>query len=205
MTPWPARDEELTRLWGEGGSTRAIAETMGLSKNAVCGRAHRLGLPSRGSPIIRRDAPRPSQAISAAALAAIHPRAAAIIDGIAAGLTNGEIGQQIGLKHSRFSVVLRMLRDRGFVSPEIRRPKWRPVTMQAPLEHPVPAPKQPTSKRMAAPAYQPPPVGSAGKCQWPLWEPTEAISHRYCDAPTLAGHSWCEQHCARAFLPRKAA
>lgn len=44
---------ELTRLWGEGLSTSEIGKRLGISKNAVVGKAHRLSLPSRPSPIRR--------------------------------------------------------------------------------------------------------------------------------------------------------
>lgn len=46
--------ERLRALWAEGHSTAEIGRRMGISKNAVVGKAHRLNLPSRPSPI-RRD------------------------------------------------------------------------------------------------------------------------------------------------------
>ena len=55
-SPWPARDEELRALWGEGLSTEEIGRRMKLSKNAVVGRAHRIFLASRPSPIRRNGA-----------------------------------------------------------------------------------------------------------------------------------------------------
>jgi len=44
---------ELTRLWGLGLSTSEIGKRLGISKNAVVGKAHRLHLASRPSPIRR--------------------------------------------------------------------------------------------------------------------------------------------------------
>ena len=41
------RDEELRRLWDQGLSTSRIGDRLGVTKNAVVGRAHRLNLPSR--------------------------------------------------------------------------------------------------------------------------------------------------------------
>ena len=46
---------ELKRLWLEGKSTGEIGKIIGMSKNAVVGKAHRLGLESRPSPIKRGD------------------------------------------------------------------------------------------------------------------------------------------------------
>jgi len=52
--------DRLRAFWAEGHSTAEIGRRMGISKNAVVGKAHRLELPARPSPI-RRDpeAPRP--------------------------------------------------------------------------------------------------------------------------------------------------
>lgn len=52
---WPSKDDDRLRaLWGGGLSTAKIAVALGKSKNAVVGRAHRLNLPSRPSPIKAR-------------------------------------------------------------------------------------------------------------------------------------------------------
>lgn len=44
---------ELARLWDEGLTTGEIGKKLGVSKNAVVGKAHRLGLEGRPSPIKR--------------------------------------------------------------------------------------------------------------------------------------------------------
>lgn len=44
----------LRHLWAGPDSTIAIGVKLGVSKNAVVGKAHRIGLPSRPSPIERR-------------------------------------------------------------------------------------------------------------------------------------------------------
>ena len=48
--------DRLRAFWAEGHSTAEIGRRMGISKNAVVGKAHRLQLPARPSPI-RREAP----------------------------------------------------------------------------------------------------------------------------------------------------
>lgn len=58
--------DQLRALWAEGHSTAEIGRRMGISKNAVVGKAHRLNLPARPSPIRREAegeaAPRPASA-----------------------------------------------------------------------------------------------------------------------------------------------
>ena len=49
-------DETIARLralWDEGHSTAEIGRRLGITKNAVVGKAHRLNLPARPSPIRR--------------------------------------------------------------------------------------------------------------------------------------------------------
>jgi GcrA cell cycle regulator len=45
------RIQELERLWQQGMSASEIGKRLGVSKNAIVGKAHRMNLPSRPSPI----------------------------------------------------------------------------------------------------------------------------------------------------------
>jgi GcrA cell cycle regulator len=54
---WTATTIDVLRaLWDEGHSTAEIGRRMGVTKNAIVGKAHRLDLPARASPIRRQDA-----------------------------------------------------------------------------------------------------------------------------------------------------
>jgi GcrA cell cycle regulator len=56
-SPWNiVRDQRLETLWLEGHSMTKIGIAMGVTKNAVAGRVHRLHLPPRQSPIGFRNA-----------------------------------------------------------------------------------------------------------------------------------------------------
>lgn len=46
--------EELIRLWNEGHPTSEIGRLLGTTKNAVVGKAHRMGLTKRQSPIRKK-------------------------------------------------------------------------------------------------------------------------------------------------------
>lgn len=52
------RIEALGRLWAEGLSTAEIGRRIGVTKNAVVGKAHRLHLTPRPSPVKPSDKPR---------------------------------------------------------------------------------------------------------------------------------------------------
>ena len=47
---------ELKKLWSEGLSISQIGEALGVSRNSIAGKAHRMGLPKRPSPITARRA-----------------------------------------------------------------------------------------------------------------------------------------------------
>ena len=55
MTWTDERVDELSKLWASGYSASAIGRMLGVSKNAVVGKTHRLGLEARPSPIKRSE------------------------------------------------------------------------------------------------------------------------------------------------------
>ena len=50
------RLEKLKSLWDKGLSISQIGEALGVSRNAIAGKAHRMGLPKRPSPISKATA-----------------------------------------------------------------------------------------------------------------------------------------------------
>jgi GcrA cell cycle regulator len=60
---WSVEREQMLRtLWAEGLATAEIGRRMKMSKNGVVGKAHRLHLTARPSPITRRTVPRGAEA-----------------------------------------------------------------------------------------------------------------------------------------------
>ena len=47
------RLEKLTKFWEQGLSITQIGIRLGVTRNAVVGKVHRMGLPKRQSPIVR--------------------------------------------------------------------------------------------------------------------------------------------------------
>jgi GcrA cell cycle regulator len=66
----PERDALLRRLWDSGMTTRLIGIEMGITKSAAIGRASRIHLPARPSPVGARGEPRPPRAPHVAKVAA---------------------------------------------------------------------------------------------------------------------------------------
>ena len=56
--------DKLKKLWDEGLPITKIGLELGVSRNAIAGKAHRLGLPKRNSPISKSGDPRKNQDVS---------------------------------------------------------------------------------------------------------------------------------------------
>jgi GcrA cell cycle regulator len=194
------RIDQLKRLWGQGMTASQIAEDLGgVSRNAVIGKAHRLGLEARPSPVKGGDAsatsataapasatPSPEKAAAPAARPAPAPAAAP-----AAAAPAPE-------KPSPPQPMVRSIGPGGF-------------QRQTPGEQT--APIQPAPPRRLVPAK--PSAEMADKtsllelndkiCKWPLGHPGEPDFH-FCGQPINVGFPYCLNHCSVAYqaqLPRR--
>ena len=75
ISPWTSeRIQSLIALWNEGLTTSEIGRRLGITKNAVVGKVHRLGLKKRASPIrsrgITTTRPKPTPKLSDGAVVA---------------------------------------------------------------------------------------------------------------------------------------
>lgn len=179
--------QRLRAFWAEGLSTAEIGRRLGVSKNAVVGKAHRLDLTARPSPIRweaagtiprrreRRpvDAPRPegptlpplNSTAPSVPLAAPSPHAAP-------------------------SAIVPPPRPEAPVRPAIKAP--------APAAaHPSPRPVAPPPLRLQAVAARP--YGRVVTCCWPLGEPGTKSFH-FCDAASVPGKPYCEEHAQLAYV-----
>ncbi|MEQ1498712.1 MAG: GcrA family cell cycle regulator [Novosphingobium sp.] len=196
------RIEKLTKMW-EGGSTASqIADELGgVSRNAVIGKAHRLGLKARPSPVKANEkeaaspaakapkaaAPRPAPAAPRAAPAA--PRTAA-----PAAAPSGDGSQPIP-KSDMPRIV--SVGPGGFL-------RQGPGDQQAPIP--------PAPPRRLVPAKPSPEMAEKTSllelndriCRWPMGHPGEPDFH-FCGDKVNPGFPYCVQHCGRAYqaqLPR---
>lgn len=58
MSWTPETVDALRRMWAEGLTSAQIAERLGITRNAVCGKANRIGVAARPSPIRKSLGPK---------------------------------------------------------------------------------------------------------------------------------------------------
>jgi GcrA cell cycle regulator len=167
-------DEETIRhlrdLWTQGHSTAEIGRRLGVSKNAIVGKAHRLDLDGRPSPI-RREAAKPvtdrPPAYPRMAGPTLPPLASANVHAVAPPPSNVQV-----------------LRSPPVIGP-------RPVTAT-----PVVTPAAPRPVMPSAPIQT---RRSAPSCCWPIGEPGTK-TFRFCDDTSLAGKPYCDEHAKLAYV-----
>jgi GcrA cell cycle regulator len=204
------RIDQLKALWEKGLTASQIAEELGgVSRNAVIGKAHRLGLKSRPSPVKANDtdkkaAPKKAAAAAAAApakapapVAPVRPRAAApLAEPLAPVHADDDAAEAPAPRASSMPRIV-SIGPGGFM-------RQGPGDQQAPIP--------PAPPRRLVPAK--PSAEMADKtslldlneriCRWPLGHPGEADFH-FCGVPVNPGFPYCVEHCGRAYqaqLPR---
>jgi GcrA cell cycle regulator len=219
------RIEKLTKMWEGGATASQIAEDLGgVSRNAVIGKAHRLGLKARPSPVKSND--RPEAVVAEPTVAPAPPAAPVVAPPVAPVVVAAP------------PVVAAEPEPRPVATP-VERPivaaPTAPVAEAAPPSEPLPppaprivsvgpggflrqgpgdqqAPIPPAPPRRLVPAK--PSADISGKtslldlndriCRWPMGHPGEPDFH-FCGVKVNPGFPYCVEHCGRAYqaqLPR---
>jgi len=207
----------LKKMW-EGGSTASqIAEELGgVSRNAVIGKAHRLGLKSRPSPVkaaekkkkaaTKKAAPKAAPATGAKKPAAAKPATTA------AKKPEAKAPATKGASASGSSVPSQPIPNPTPDLPKIVSVGPGGFLRQGPGDQQPPIP--PAPPRRLVPAKPDPSIAdktslldlSDKVCRWPMGHPGEPDFH-FCGAEVNPGFPYCVEHCGRAFqaqLPRGA-
>ncbi|NUQ19136.1 MAG: GcrA cell cycle regulator [Sphingomonas sp.] len=194
------RIERLKKMWHEGATASQIADELGgVSRNAVIGKAHRLGLEQRPSPVKPGDEkelrkPAPAAAAPAPKPAkAEAPRTAAPSPAPAAATPHSAPHRS-----SAQEMQYRSIGPGGFIR-------------QGPGEQQAPIP--PAPPRRLVPAKPSPEVADKTSlldlndriCKWPIGHPGEPDFH-FCGQAANPGFPYCVEHCGVAYqaqLPRR--
>ena len=196
------RIERLKRMWHDGATASQIADELGgVSRNAVIGKAHRLGLEQRPSPVKpgeekeAKKAPPAASAPKAPSPKADVPRATSAAPAAAAAPQGTAAPPQ---RSSGPEIQYRSIGPGGFV-------RQGPGDQQAPIP--------PAPPRRLVPAKPSPEVADKTSllelndriCKWPMGHPGEPDFH-FCGEPANPGFPYCVAHCGVAYqaqLPRR--
>ncbi len=164
----------LRALWAEGHSTAEIGRRLGVSKNAVVGKAHRLQLPPRPSPIRRDSDKTPRRRLPRRTTGPTLPT-------LAASLPPMPAEPQHIVRHDG---PVRNLSEHRAVEHSTTARLAAPPERIIPVLRAIPAPR---------------PGARVTPCCWPIGEPGTR-SFRFCDVDAIGGKPYCEEHSALAYV-----
>jgi GcrA cell cycle regulator len=179
---------QLRGLWAEGHSTAEIGRRLGVTKNAIVGKAHRLDLPARPSPI-RRDpdaVPVRRSIVRRVEGPTLPPLPSTVVPGREPSAARGDATQNPAAfardaEPPRAPAIARPLVS----APAVPRPLMAPRPSASPPHRPV--------------AVAPRPYGRIVTCCWPIGEPGTR-EFRFCDVPSEPGRPYCEDHVKVAYV-----
>ena len=202
------RIDQLKAMWEKGLTASQIADELGgVSRNAVIGKAHRLGLQSRPSPVKANETPKKAAPPRKPAPEVEAPKPMAA----AAQPTPAPVRAPAPAAPAAQPVASSPL------DAEPPKPQPRIISVgpggflrQGPGDQQAPIP--PAPPRRLVPAKPSPEI--AGKtslldlteriCKWPMGHPGEPDFH-FCGEAVNPGFPYCVEHCGRAYqaqLPR---
>ena len=197
------RIERLKKMWAQGATASQIADELGgVSRNAVIGKAHRLGLEQRPSPVKpgeEKEAKKPAAAASARpAPKAETPKPASAAPASTTGSAAAQRPSAPAQRLTPQELQYRSIGPGGFIR-------------QGPGEQQAPIP--PAPPRRLVPAKPSPEVADKTSllelndriCKWPIGHPGEPDFY-FCGEPANPGFPYCVEHCGVAYqaqLPRR--
>jgi GcrA cell cycle regulator len=204
------RIDRLRALWTKGVTASQIAEELGgVSRNAVIGKAHRLGLQARPSPVKANEPapeprakakPAPAKPVAPVAKPAAAARPAPRPEPVRASPSASAAPAPAAAASTATPTepIVRSIGPGGFI-------RQGPSDQQAPIP--------PAPPRRLVPAKPSPEIADKTGlldlnekiCKWPIGHPGEPDFH-FCGASANPGFPYCVEHCGVAYqaqLPRR--
>ena len=200
------RIERLKELWSQGVTASQIADELGgVSRNAVIGKAHRLGLQSRPSPV-KPNEPEPA---APAPAPKPQPKARAAEPAARAEPKAKPEPQRAAQPQAAPAVDAKPVSQAP--QPQIRSIGPGGFVRQGPSDQQAPIP--PAPPRRLVPAKPSPEIADKTGlldlnekiCKWPIGHPGEPDFH-FCGRQANPGFPYCVDHCGVAYqaqLPRR--
>jgi GcrA cell cycle regulator len=188
------RIQELTRLWQEGHSASEIGRRLGVSKNAVVGKAHRLKLPSRPSPIKQQNAAASAEASAPAATASASGNAPAANGAAASASASADSVKPAPKKAAAKANDARAQSDR--LHKTAKAGGKSAANGNGVRRGGMVSSSTPSTARAQVEAR-----GGRSGCLWPIGDPNDPEFH-FCGADALPGKPYCAEHAARAYITR---
>ena len=203
------RIDQLKAMWERGLTASQIADELGgVSRNAVIGKAHRLGLQSRPSPVKANEAPKKPAPPRKPAPEADTPRAAAPI-------APPPAPPRPAAPVAPAAPAAPVAAASADAPPPPPQPRIVSVGPGGFLRHgpgDQQAPIPPAPPRRLVPAKPSPEIADKTSlldlteriCKWPMGHPGEPDFH-FCGEQVNPGFPYCVEHCGRAYqaqLPR---
>jgi len=197
--------ETLKKLWDEGVTTGEIGRRLGISKNSIVGKVHRLGLSGRPSPIKKKSETSTAPSSKSAPKAPQEP---------SKPKSKPETKTPSSVSDTKQAPSSTKAAPTSAATPNVSKPAEKPTEQPTQAKSTVtiiPPLSTENEDIKLAKSYVIPPATPAKKgilslteldnhtCRWPIGDPKDDNFH-FCGKKIRLGQTYCEEHSAIAYV-----